>query len=187
MSTSMPDPYRLTVAQYERMADVLEDARVELIDGYLVKKESKTPPHIWAVDAIREALEQLTPGCSCRKEDPVRIPDFDEPEPDVAVVRGTGDDYQDRIPGPDDIKLLVEVSETTLDRDRGAKSAAYAKGLIPVYWIVNLVELQVEVYTLPSPGGYASRVDFKPGENVPVVLDGVEIGTIAASSVLPVR
>ena len=84
-------------------------------------------------------------------------------------------------------ELLVEVSDSTLDRDRGAKSAAYAKGRIPVYWIVNLVDRQVEVYTHPSPSGYASRVDFKPGEEIPVVLDGVEIGRIAVASILPSR
>jgi Uma2 family endonuclease len=191
--TQTPEPlasaaiYRMTVDQYEQMAKVLGDARVELIDGYLVNKMSKYPPHIWTVDAIREMLQRLLPTCWCRKEDPVRIPEFDEPEPDVAVVRGTRDDYLDRIPGPADIKLLVEVSDSTLDRDRGVKSVAYAKNLIPIYWIVNLVEQRIEVYTLPGPGGYASRVDFKPGEDIPVVLDGIEIGTIAVASVLPAR
>jgi Uma2 family endonuclease len=182
-----PAIYRITVDQYELMGKVLKDARVELIDGYLVNKMSKYPPHIWTVDAIRDVLQRLLPAFWCRQEAPVRIPDFDEPEPDVAVVRGTRDDYQDRIPGPEDIKLLVEVSDSTLDRDRGAKSAAYAKGRVPVYWIVNLIDRQVEVYTNPGPSGYASRVDFKPGEEIPVVLDGIEIGRIAVVNILPAR
>jgi Uma2 family endonuclease len=169
------------------MAEALEDEQVELIHGYLVKKSSKRPPHIWAVDAIREAVRRLLPACWCRQEAPVRIPDFDEPEPDVAVVRGARDDYRDRLPGPEDVKLVVEVSDSSLELDRGAKLAAYAKGLIPVYWIVNLVDRQVEVYTIPIPSGYATRVDFKPGEEIPVVLDGVEIGRIAVVNILPAR
>jgi Uma2 family endonuclease len=179
--------YRLTVDEYERIsaAGVLDDERVELIDGYLVKKMGKNPPHVWSVDAILKALEAMLPGWWCRKEDPVRIPNFDEPEPDVAVVRGSRDDYRGRIPGPKDIALLVEVSESTLERDRGVKRSAYARGRIPVYWIINLVDRQVEVYRSPGPRGYRSSRVFKPGQHVPVVIAGKEVGLIAVDDVLP--
>jgi Putative restriction endonuclease len=80
--------------------------------------------------------------------------------------------------------LLIEVAETTLDQDRGKKLAAYARGGIPVYWIVNLVDRQVEVYTGPRSDGYANGVDFTTGLNVPVVVDGIEIGQIAVSDIL---
>jgi len=83
------------------------------------------------------------------------------------------------------VALLVEVSETTLARDQGKKLAAYAKAGIPVYWIVNLVENQVEVYSSPGPDGYQSRQDFKPGQDVPVVIEGVEVGRIAVADILP--
>jgi Uma2 family endonuclease len=181
-----PALYRITVGEYERMAGMLNDPRVELIDGYLVKKMSKNPPHIWAVTAVRKALAALLPaGWSWRKEDPVRIPDFHEPEPDVAIVRGSDEDYRSRIPEPEDVALLVEVTETTPDRDRREKLAAYATGGIPVYWIVNLVDQRVEVYTSPGPGRYAVREDFEPGQDVPVVIDGVELGRIAVADMLP--
>src|SRR5271166_1808021 len=87
-SLALPEVYQMTVEEYERMAaaGVLDDPRVELINGYLVKKMGKNPPHIWAVDAIIEALRATLPHMWCRKEDPVRIPDFDEPEPDVAEI-----------------------------------------------------------------------------------------------------
>jgi Uma2 family endonuclease len=94
-----------------------------------------------------------------RQDQPVRISEFDEPEPDVAIVRSSDADYRHRIPMPEvaivrssdadyrhripmpeDVGLLVEVSETTLRRDRGAKRTAYAGAGVPVYWIVNLVE-----------------------------------------------
>jgi Uma2 family endonuclease len=180
-----PEVYRFTVDEYERMAEVLDGCRVELIDGYLVKKMPKKPPHVWAVRCIVEAMPSLLPpGWTWWKEDPVRIPAFDEPEPDVAVLRGAAEDYRDRIPDASDVALLVEVAETTLARDRGQKLAAYARSGIAVYWIVNLVDRQVEVYTGPGPDGYSSRVDFTAGQHVPVVIDGVEVGRIAVSDML---
>jgi Uma2 family endonuclease len=178
--------YRFTVAEYERMSEVLDDPRVELIDGYVVTKRPKKPPHIWTVRTILKALDFLPEDrWTCRKEDPVRISDFDEPEPDIAVLRGPEDLYEDRIPEAKDVALLVEVAESTLDRDRGEKRNAYAKGGVPVYWIVNLVDRQIEVYTQPSPSGYGSRTDFIAGDDIPVVCDGVEVGRIAVDSILP--
>jgi Uma2 family endonuclease len=177
----------MTVEEYERMAaaGVLDNPRVELINGYLVKKMGKNPPHVWVVDAIIEALRATLPLMWCRKEDPVRIPDFDEPEPDVAVVRGNRDDYRDRIPEPKDIVLLVEVAESTLDRDQGEKRRAYARGGVPVYWIINLVACQVELYANPAAGDYQTLQVFKREEEIPVLIEGVEVGRILASEVLP--
>jgi len=180
------DLYRMTVDEYERIGGMLNDDRVELIDGYLVKKMGKKPPDISAVENVLQAWTPLLPaGFFCRKEDPVRIPDFDEPEPDVAILRGSRQDYGGRIPEPTDVALLVEVSETTLARDRGPKLLNYAKAGIPVYWIVNLVDHQVEVYSSPSPDGYQVHRDFQPGQDVPVVIDGVEVGRIAVADLLP--
>jgi Uma2 family endonuclease len=182
-----PAIYRITVSEYERMtaAAILDDPRVELIDGYLVKKMGKNPAHVWSVDAIVEALKATVPGWWCRQEAPVRIPDFDEPEPDASVVRGSRDDYRDRIPGPEDVALLVEVSESTLDRDQGEKRLAYARGGIPFYWIVNLVDHQVEVYSDPIQGDYRSCQILKPGQDISVVIEGVQVGRIAVADVLP--
>ena len=190
--TPAPEPvvslslYRFTVQEYERMAEVLDDPRVELVDGYVVNKMPKKPPHIWSVGRIFKALEVLPKDqWTCRKEDPVRIPDFDEPEPDIAVVRGPEDLYQDRLPEAKDLALVVEVADSSLERDRGGKRNAYARARVPIYWIVNLVERQIEVYTQPGSSGYASRIDFLPGDQVPLVCDGVEFTKIAVDSILP--
>ncbi len=75
--------------------------------------------------------------------------------------------------------------DTSLDRDRGAKLLAYAKGRIPIYWIVNLVDRQVEVYSDPTPDGYRSMQIFTPGQDIPVAIDGVEVGRIAVADILP--
>jgi Uma2 family endonuclease len=180
--------YRINVHEYERIiaARAIEDEGVELIDGYLVKKMGKNPPHSWTTKVLLKALEQLlSPGWTWRLEQPVRIPEFNEPEPNIAIVPGNDDDYKHRTPEPPDVALLVEVSESTLDRDQGEKLLAYALGGIPEYWIVNLVDGQVEVYTGPGQAGYQSRQLFGPGQEIPVVIDGNEIGRIAVVDILP--
>jgi Uma2 family endonuclease len=185
---ALSDLYRINVREYERIvaAGALDDERLELIDGYMVKKMPKNPPHSWSTRRILDLVAGfLPPGWLWRLEQPVRIPDFDEPEPDLAVVRGSLDDYKHRTPVPADVALLIEVSETTLNRDQGEKLTAYAQGNIPVYWIVNLVDGHVEVYTGPGPAGYRSRQDFKPGQTVPIIIDGHEIGRIAVADILP--
>jgi Uma2 family endonuclease len=185
---ALSDLYRINVREYERIvaAGALDDERLELIDGYMVKKMPKNPPHSWSTRRILDLVAGfLPPGWLWRLEQPVRIPDYDEPEPDLAVVRGSLDDYKHRTPVPADVALLIEVSETTLDRDQGEKLTAYAQGNIPVYWIVNLIDGHVEVYTGPGPAGYRSRQDFKPGQTVPVIIDGHEVGRIAVAEILP--
>ena len=116
----------------------------------------------------------------------MRIPTFDEPEPDIAIVRGSDADYRRRIPTAVDVALLVEVSESTLSQDRGKKRTAYARAGISVYWIVNLVARQVEVYTRPVKAGrYRSRKDYKPGQQVPVEIDGQQLAPIPVNDIMP--
>lgn len=168
-----PPLHRITVDEYEQIiaSGALEDpSRVELIDGYMVDKLGKNAEHGYATKQTLKALDSRLPaGWTSRKEEPVRIPAFDEPEPGIAIVRGSDADYPRRIPTASDVALLVEVSESTLRQDRGKKRRAYAKAAIAVYWIVNLVAPRVEVYTGPlNEGRYRSRKDYKPGQQVPV-------------------
>jgi Uma2 family endonuclease len=113
----------------------------------------------------------------------VRIPDYDEPEPDVAIVRGSDADYRHRLPLPADVGLAVEVSAKNPSADR-QQGNFYARGDIPVYWIINLIDRQVEVYTDPTPAGYATRTDFLSGQQVPVVIDGQQIGLMVVDDIL---
>jgi Uma2 family endonuclease len=179
-----PGLYRFTVDEYERM--ILDDPRVELIDGQVVKKMPKTPEHGFTTKQVLKALErQLPAGWTCRKEEPVRIPEYDEPEPDVSIAQGSDEDYRHRTPGPADVALVVEVSLSTLASDRGKQLLAYARGGIPVYWIVNLVDRRVEVYTNPGPGGYGLCEIYKPGQTVPIIIGGRQLGQIAVDDILP--
>jgi Uma2 family endonuclease len=180
--------YRMTVDQYERLVatGVLDGQPIELINGLLVRKMGKKPPHVISCEALRDELLPLIPrGWRLTIEAPVRIPDFDEPEPDLAIVRGTREQYEDHHPGPADIGLLIEVADTTLDRDRGEKKSAYARARVPTYWIVNLVDRQLEIHTGPTPAGYRNRRILAPSEQVSVKIGRKEVGRIAVSTILP--
>ncbi len=124
-------------------------------------------------------------GYFVREEKPVRIPDFDEPRPDVSVVRGDPELYSTHHPGPADVALVVQVSESSLDRDKGKKQLNYASSAIPVYWIVNLVSRQLEVHTSPGPNGYQTSQILTPADEVPGVIEGREVGRIAVAEILP--
>jgi Uma2 family endonuclease len=183
----LDDLYRITVDEYERMADagVLTDRRVELINGWLVRKMTTKPPHVVAVDAAGEAIASLLPkGWWLREEKPVRIPDFDEPEPDLSVVRGSRQHYRTRHPGPGDIEFLVEVSDTSLSWDRREKLSAYARAGVPIYWILNLVDRQLEIYSDPTATGYQDCQILGLADHGRVVIDGVEVGVIAVADLL---
>jgi Uma2 family endonuclease len=152
----------------------------------MVDKMGKNAEHRWATKEVLKALDSRLPsGCTSQKEEPVRIPDYDEPEPDVAVIRGSDADYRHRIPTSADVTLVGEVSDSTLSQDRGKKLAAFATARIPVYWTVNLADRQVEVYTGPAAGFYRSCAIFKPGQAVPVEIDGQTRSPIAVDDLLP--
>ncbi len=97
--------------------------------------------------------------------------------------------YSERHPGPQDLALVVEVSESTLGRDRGLKKRVYAGAGIIVYWIVNLVDHQIEVYTDPTGPAeepdYRRRQDYGPADELPVVIAGTEVGRLVVKDLLP--
>jgi Uma2 family endonuclease len=162
--------------------------RVHLIDGILVAKMIQNDPHCTADDLVGAALQGLIPvGWYIRAAKPIRLPgQRSKPEPHRAIVRGTIRDYSARTPGPADVGLVVEVSDSTLYDDR-ALAGIYGPAGIPIYWIVNLVHRQVEVYSDPGPEGYGSRQTYAEGQSVPVVLDGQQLGQIAVDDILPAR
>ncbi len=184
--------WRLSVDQYHAMIQsgiLTDDDRVELLEGWLVQKMSKNPLHRVVTGLIRQALERLiSEGWYVDSQEPITTFDS-EPEPDVAVVRGTRLDYLDRHSGAQDLGLVVEISDATLSRDRGLKKRLYARADISVYWLVNLVKQQIEVYTQPTQTGkqpdYQQRQVYQIGDNIIIRLDDVEIGQIAVHEVLP--
>ncbi len=186
----VPSPlYRMSLEQYEAMiasGAFTKRDRVQLKNGYLVEKMTELPPHGAACDATNLMLGPLIPaGWYARIERVLKIPGYASmPEPDLAIVRGTWRDYASRYPEPADTAMIVEVGDSSLYEDR-AMAGIYGAAGIPVYWIVNLVHRQVEVYTNPGPAGYASRQDFAAGQQVPVVIGGRQLGMIAVNDLLP--
>jgi Uma2 family endonuclease len=185
--------YRLSVEQYHDMIrkGILKDGDpVELVEGVLVLKMTKNPPHRFATQTLDALLNRLLPpGWFVDDQEPVTTQDS-EPEPDVAVIRGNRRQYlqEDRHPGPQETALAVEVADSSLDFDETSKLRAYARARIPVYWIVNLIERRVQVYTDPSGPAdeptYAQRQDYAETGEVPVLLDGHEVGRIAVRDLL---
>ena len=180
---------RITVDEYEAMADrgeITPADRLVLIEGQLVKKMTKYPPHtIGLLLTYHTIHDMLPPGWHARKEDPVRIPSRDsEPEPDVAVVRGTIRTYIKRHPNETDIAMLVEVADSSVDDDR-ALAVTYGAAGIPVYWLVNVRDREVEVWSSPVNGAYLIHQVLHETESVDLVLGGQVVGQIPVTELLP--
>jgi Uma2 family endonuclease len=185
-------PYRLSVDQYQRIvqAGILgEYDRCELIEGQLVQKPmSRNPPHDSTLHKISKRLTRLLQDGWESRDQKVLVLDDSVPEPDIAVVRGSENDFDARHPAASDAFLVIEVADSSLRDDRD-RARLFARNNIPVYWIVNLIDGVIEVYTQPSgkseSPAYASRQDFARGSAVPVVLDGVTVATLAVAELLP--
>jgi Uma2 family endonuclease len=183
------DPiWRFTVDQYHQMilaGIFMDDDPVELLEGWLVPKMPKKPPHTTVTQLVRDLIARLLVAeWFVNDQEPITTGDS-EPEPDVTIIRGDRRQFFDRHPGPMDVGLVIEVADATLKRDRSIKKRLYARADIPVYWIINLTERQIEVYTSPSGADYKQRHDYFPDDEVPLVLDGNEIGRIAVKDLLP--
>jgi Uma2 family endonuclease len=168
---------------------VLKDGdRVELLDGWIIEKMTHNPPHATSVDlAQTEITARLPRGWRTRTQAPITLA-TSEPEPDVAVVRGHVRQYRQSHPRPKDIACLVEVAESTLFDDRNIKGPLYARARIPVYWIINLLESKVEVYSQPRAGrnaAYQQRQDYGMDDFVPLTIERREVGRINVRDLLP--
>lgn len=184
--------FRLSVQQYHNMIRsgiLTDDDPVELLEGVLASTAPKNRLHRIALSRIRRALEPILPGgFSLQLQDPITLSDS-EPEPDAAIIRGQAEDYADRHPGPPDVLLVIEVADTSLARDRGVKLRSYARAGIAVYWIINLPDRQVEVFTDPDQtlpdAGYRSRQVLRGEQFVSVKLDDAFAIDLPVTNVLP--
>ena len=186
------DVFRISVDRYHAMigAGILTaDDRVELIEGVLVSKMPKKPAHRICDERLGRILRNaVTGGWSFQPQEPITLSDS-EPEPDGAVIRGVAEDYPASHPTPDDIAMVIEVSDTTLAQDRSSKLRTYARANIPVYWIVNLVDRVIEVYSEPdafaAEATYRLKRFFDAAASVPIVIEGREVAQAPVASILP--
>jgi Uma2 family endonuclease len=183
---------RFSVAEYHKLIEIgmlTEDDNLELIEGYLVHKLRRTPPHDATIQlTMKTLLCNLPSGWDLRVLSAITLT-TSEPEPDGAIVRGDARTYSSHHPGPAEVGLVIEVADTTLTGDRIDKGRIYAEAGIPCYWIINLVDRQIEVYTAPSGASaapvYAQRQDFHAADDVTLSLDGATVATIPVADLLP--
>ena len=182
---------RFTVDEYHRMIDAgaFDDERpVELLEGWIVYQMGHNPPHDVVVKLVATLLDRALPsGWHTRVQSAITTADS-EPLPDVAVVKGNPRDYLARHPGPADIALLIEVADSSLDRDRREKAPLYARAGIPLYWIINFQDSMVEVYAAPTsqPTPRYQREDrHSAADVVALPLPGLALVPLAVRELLP--
>lgn len=183
---------RFTVDEYHRLIEqgfLTEDDNLELIEGYLVHKMSRNPRHDGCLHRALKCLTRVSPpGWDQRVQAAITLSES-EPEPDLAIVRADPDGYTTRHPSAGDVGLVIEVADSTLPADRADKGRIYARDGIPIYWILNVVDRQVEVYSSPSgpavTPGYAVLQDYPHGATVPLLLAGVVITTLPVAELIP--
>lgn len=168
MSMLEVQPRRWTRQEYDRMVEAgifgPED-RIELLDGEILEVTPQGTPHSVAIRLVEIALGPLAAGqFDVRGQMPIALDGLSEPEPDVAVVRGGPRDYLDDHPAAP--VLVVEVSATSLEHDRGRKLRAYARNGVPEYWIVNLPDHCLEVYREPAGDAYGSVQRLRSADEV---------------------
>ena len=160
-----------TVSEYYRLARhgiLTGNDRVELLDGRIYEMAPIGSRHAHCVRRLTELLVlRVTPAALVSVQNPVRLNYRSEPEPDVALLEPK-DDYADRHPGPDDVLLLIEVADSSLDFDRNVKPLLYARAGIPELWVIALSEERVHVYRRAGTKGYAEHAVTERGGDIDI-------------------
>jgi len=153
MMMNVATPKRFTIDEYHRLIELgflTEGGRIELIRGELIQMTAKGTPHTFSTTRLCRQLDRLLGDRAVvRCQEPIILPSDSEPEPDVVIARGTDEDYLAHHPYPQNIVLVVEISDSTLTYDQTTKLKLYAEAGILDYWIVNLNARQLERYNQP--------------------------------------
>ena len=181
MAVAAVEAHRWTRDEYERMAAqgyFAPDARVELVDGVVYDMTPQGSFHSAGVRACQNILERVfADGHDVRVQMPLALGDCSEPEPDLAVVRGSYQDYA--FAQPTTAVLIVEVADKSLAHDRKRKVPDYARAGVPEAWLMNLKAAILEVYRDPQGGVYRTRLKFRIGDRVsPVARPEAEIAVV---------
>lgn len=188
-------PYELTVHHFSRMVEsglIPRDRRVFLLDGRLYEKMGKTRAHGSVGAGVTMTLvPRLPAGWSLWPESTIALDPTNAPLPDFAVVRSgdlIGRADPERYPGPGDVGLLIEIAVTSLRDDLTTALEQYARALIPSYWVVDVVGRRILAHAEPrvvdGRGEYARVETYRPGQSLPLVLDGQEVARVPFDEVL---
>lgn len=169
----------INVDEYYKMAEVgilKPDDRVELINGEIYEMSPIGNEHYGAVNKVSNFLKEvLLKSVIVSVQNPLRINQGNEPEPDICLLKPRSDFYANQFPGPDDALLIIEVADSSLQFDRDVKSVTYALAGIPVYWIINLKEDVLEVYSDPVKGRYQSASSKNKNSKVSLPFTDLEL------------
>jgi Uma2 family endonuclease len=177
---------RFTAEEYHQMGRsgiLREDDRVELIEGEIVLMSPIGRRHAACVKRLLHLLVQaLGKRAVVGVQDPVRLDDSSEPQPDLSILKPRADFYASALPGAGDVLWLIEVTDTSRDYDRDIKLPLYARSGVPEVWLVDLTAERVEVHRAPAGGRYSDVQQLGPGDSLsPLAFAGL---SIAADAVL---
>lgn len=161
-----------TVEDYHHMLEagiLTTDDAVELLNGQVIEMSPQEPRHAATTRRASRYLDRLLEGADVRTQLPLTLKPKSEPEPDIAVVRLHPNEYADHHPAAEDVFLLIEISDTTLRKDRNQKALVYAKAGIFDYWILDLNKRQAFIFRNPQSSGYQSEVVVLPIESCALV------------------
>jgi hypothetical protein len=187
-----PPVHRISVEEYEKMIDAgvfLSGPKLELIEGVLVQKMTQNPPHSFCLGEVEDALKALVPSTwHLRVQCPLALDDS-RPEPDLVVIPFSRRELGVRHPRGEEVALVVEIAETSLEYDRTVKSRLYAGAGVRVYLLLNIPERVVELYTEPDGSGetahYRALRTYGEDEPFALCLAGLTLPEIRPSQLLP--
>jgi Uma2 family endonuclease len=196
LSNTLPNPTftqeptllkRWTVQDYHRLSElgILDpNEPTELIAGQITLMAAKGTSHVTSLYLLANALrDRVGSTALIRTQDPIQLDDFSEPEPDLAIVRGTVLDYAQRHPRPSDIYLVVEVADSTLKHDCETKDKIYAQAGITDYWVLDVKNRRLHIFRVPTPTGYTSHLILsEPNQAGPLAFPSI---LLSLTSILP--
>lgn len=166
----------ITTAEYHKMIEVGvlgEDERLELIDGEIIEMSPIGPRHAAAVNRLNRLLTlRLANVAIVSVQNPVVLSEHSEPQPDLTLLKWRDDFYAQALPLPEDVLVAIEVSDTTVEKDRGLKLPSYARAGLAEAWLIDLYNDRIEIHSQPNNGVY---------QEIRIVLRGQE----AASKTIP--
>ena len=169
--------YKWTIADYHQIIEsgVLDGKSVELLEGEIVTVSPEKPIHSSKIDSIADYLREALQGIAkVREAHPITL-DNSEPEPDIAIVKFDNNNYSQRHPYTSDIYWLIEISNRTLTKYLEEKSVTYARNGVSEYWVIDLVNNKLWLFTNPQNNGYQNRQEIVNGIINPIAFPQVKI------------
>ena len=187
-TATVPVPRLFSRTDFQRMVEtgLFAGERIELLGGVVIAMSPQNTPHAATVNRLNYQLMKLCgPDIYIRVQSPVALDDYNQPEPDLVLCAPDPLDYAEAHPRPEQISLIIEIADTSVQQDRQRKAQLYARSGIPHYWVVDLVRRQIEAMTAPNKttGRYARVRIFRAGQTLSLP----QGQRIAVSDILPPR